>query len=389
MMSLIILSVIVIIILYVTYKKNEKFYNFQPNLFFNEQLEKNEKEFILYNLNNNKHNPKYFNANTEMYNQDFQKILNQLISNGKQINIQTKSSKINNKIYLKIKYQLLKKINKIVSQKYNSITNFEIIQDTIINYKENIKYIQMYFIIDIFQKQKYLGFQLYILSIYNKQNNESYFKKIIIKGNFNSSDVLLNPGYEKNEHIQIHNNYPYSQYNADKTYLMNSTNDKILPSQKQLNSILKNKKINNKKHFIQNSYQCYGSKGEDYYNCISDKNSIGNPKTKGIWDRPCYTNNDCPFYKANKNYSNNRGGCIQGICEMPLNIQPLTYRYYDKNTKPYCYNCKGKTNKCCDYQMKNNNKMLSPDYIFIGDKNDRFINRRQLETKNLLWYKVN
>lgn len=45
----------------------------------------------------------------------------------------------------------------------------------------------------------------------------------------------------------------------------------------------------------------------------------------GIWDRPCEFNTDCPYYDARRA----RGGCIDGICEMPLGIGNLTFRMPD------------------------------------------------------------
>ena len=37
----------------------------------------------------------------------------------------------------------------------------------------------------------------------------------------------------------------------------------------------------------------------------------------------------------NKNYPNNRGGCINGYCEMPINIKSRGYKYYDPSPEPF------------------------------------------------------
>ena len=41
------------------------------------------------------------------------------------------------------------------------------------------------------------------------------------------------------------------------------------------------------------------------------------------------------FYKQNKNYVNNFGRCINGKCELPLNMKNLGYHFYidTKRTK--------------------------------------------------------
>ena len=77
-------------------------------------------------------------------------------------------------------------------------------------------------------------------------------------------------------------------------------------------------------------------------------------------------NEDCPFFKKNKNYENERGGCIKGYCELPLGMKLSGFRKYDENLKPICNNCKNNTVFCCDEQ-KNKKKypeLKSPDYLF-------------------------
>ena len=89
----------------------------------------------------------------------------------------------------------------------------------------------------------------------------------------------------------------------------------------------------------------------------------------GYWDKPCKTNNECPFYQANKNYPNYRGGCdMNGRCELPLGMKPIAFKNYDKMFKPWCYNCKSLEPECCD-------KQHNPDYAFSLDQFDRISNK--------------
>lgn len=115
------------------------------------------------------------------------------------------------------------------------------------------------------------------------------------------------------------------------------------------------------------SYKCYGDLSiEQKYLCESPYDVIGMKKRRPtVWDRPCIRNEDCPFYKGNKNYSNNRGGCLKGgVCEMPVGIRRTAYRKYDRdgNYAPFCYGCENpKDPKCCD-------KQSYPDYAFPNDR---------------------
>ena len=119
------------------------------------------------------------------------------------------------------------------------------------------------------------------------------------------------------------------------------------------------------------SYQCYGNtKIRNKENCI---------KSGGIWDKPCISNNECPFYKSNKNYENNRGGCMNGFCEMPINVKRLGFQQYDKNSNPICHGCKLMNEKCCIVK----NGMFSPDYVFDNDKQNRISKRDELNERNI------
>jgi len=93
------------------------------------------------------------------------------------------------------------------------------------------------------------------------------------------------------------------------------------------------------------------------------------------WDRPCRTNTECPFYLANKNYTNERGGCKNGYCEMPIGLNRKSYRDYDTNITetnyPRCYGCDINDNIDCCEKQKNNPEYKSPDYKFENDNEDR------------------
>ena len=118
------------------------------------------------------------------------------------------------------------------------------------------------------------------------------------------------------------------------------------------------------------AYKCYGDISiEQKALCVSPYNQQGDPKRiQTKWDRPCIKNEDCPFYKANKNYANTRGGCLKGgVCEMPTGVLRTAYRMYDATGvySPFCYGCDDPGDiACCAKQSK-------PDYAFPNDTKDR------------------
>lgn len=134
---------------------------------------------------------------------------------------------------------------------------------------------------------------------------------------------------------------------------------------------------------LRNSYACYGVPAGQ---TITD--SAACLKFGGVWDREVQKDSECPFYKANKNYTNTRGGNINGYCEMPTGIQIKGFRYYSHNpavSDPVCYNCKsgfigkGTEGHCCDAQKN----LKSPDYAFSGDGIDRFNSSSELAKQSL------
>jgi hypothetical protein len=109
----------------------------------------------------------------------------------------------------------------------------------------------------------------------------------------------------------------------------------------------------------------------------------------GFWDTPVLQSDDCPFFKANKNYPNARGGVkifTGGYCEIPDGAQLLGYRRImaDPRFRPMCHNCidpddpsKRIKGRCCESQGS------SPDYAFPGDYNERIEHKDKLARRGL------
>jgi hypothetical protein len=134
------------------------------------------------------------------------------------------------------------------------------------------------------------------------------------------------------------------------------------------------------------SYLCFGTQ----YNDLITKEDC--EAAKGFWDSPVTNSNDCPYYKANKNYTNVRGFSKNGYCELPSGLLNLGYRDEVKDpliSEALCYNCtekligQGSLGTCCESQ-KNNPRFVSPDYKFSGDSLDRNNAALELKSRNLL-----
>lgn len=129
-------------------------------------------------------------------------------------------------------------------------------------------------------------------------------------------------------------------------------------------------------------YGCYGN-GDiiNKFECDSLYKIDGLPKNYySIWDKKCNKNTECPYYKKNKFYKNERGGCIDGFCELPVGVKRIAFtKYTDKYmNSPLCYDCEDSTDlNCCstaDELEKLNEETLKSmkyDYVFENDYTDR------------------
>lgn len=149
---------------------------------------------------------------------------------------------------------------------------------------------------------------------------------------------------------------------------------------KYLRKLAKNEHENNSKCFVfADGRNIELEKVRNKFFCESYQETYGQ---NGVWDSPCQEDRECPYFKANKNYNNNFGGCNKetGMCQMPFGVNRIGFKKVTKDP-PMCYNCNGDGNNCCHEQnSKNSNysKMKSPDFVFAGD-----LEVRALEIDNL------
>lgn len=107
--------------------------------------------------------------------------------------------------------------------------------------------------------------------------------------------------------------------------------------------------INRNNNFNINEYRCYNFRERKKIDCLSSNKF----SKKDIWDKPCEKDSECPFY--NSKFKN--GGCNNGYCNLPINLEKVGYRGY--KGIPLCkncnrVNCKGvECHKCCKEKGRN------------------------------------
>ena len=255
---------------------------------------------------------------------------------------------------------------------------YKYINDRILSYKvdyrNNIEEYQ--FIMTIYRENKEHNFIIYFDIIFDSKNIKYYIKNI----------VLLGVPYEDSIHF---NKYFKNSKEPIMDSLKENITDKYLEElDENIIKYLEGNSYDKNNELREKSYRCFFKDGRDKNMCISPSKENG----VGIWDRPCRYNEDCPFYKKNINYPNNRGGCSDGYCEMPVNVSLFGYREYSSNADAICYNCekdkkpgcKGiECNMCCEDQTDKSlyPQLNGPDYAFENDFQDR-INKSDIFREN-------
>ena len=314
--------------------------------------------------------------------------------------------------YIKSKINAINKINKEFLKEFNN--NQYLIADKELVMKNSIHEYMIYgykiekvlsdnkkppqfryqIILNLIKRESYYNPVIFIDALYDKNSDKVYFYKVDFIGQFNTSKTLLQKGYNKNSYEEYDLLSPIYKSNMD------IIND--------IDTIIKDKETYNKDQKLTSQYACFNTSPKimddeyglyknysvlkeytllnyhDKQDCEKKYNMLGKPKKSGVWDRPCEEDEDCPFYKSNKNYDNNFGRCDKstGECKLPLNMVNIGYHYYyeEKDYEPLCYNCNSNTwlpntnlGKCCEKQ-KNKDKypfLNGPDYAFKHDFQER------------------
>ena len=177
-----------------------------------------------------------------------------------------------------------------------------------------------------------------------------------------------------------------------------TSEDKVLPHDGKIDEVL----AHHHKDLRTPQYRCFDGNASAP---TTGGRGIGSKKANcdlsvGYWDKPVERDSECPFFRANKNYSNRLGGVDPNgnQCEMPMGTKIIGYRYVsnDPANKPLCYNCRGSggmladpggIGPCCTEQLDKSKypNLVSPDFAYPGDNLERYQHRRELAERGLNW----
>jgi hypothetical protein len=283
--------------------------------------------------------------------------------------------------------EFLKRIN--IRQK-NILTDKQLILYGLINFD-----IFKYRIIRIEYKNNDTNSPLYIIEISLYRNSDLFistfsYMGIIVNGVNKLYNVLYIGGNSTDNYLLP------DFYNPDELTqeIINKNYSNKVEFERNASAVIKIEKDQEQGYKIKNQYACFNildsndSKNEyilPYFNrdiCEAMYDEYGKTKPIGIYDSPCKKNEECPFYKLNKNYENEFGKCLDtGYCQLPSNMEPVGYHYFRPNKKPLCYNCGNKKfekygdiDTCCDDQHNKEKypELKSPDYAFEKDIEARY-----------------
>ena len=272
--------------------------------------------------------------------------------------------KLINLYFNKLNYQSIHHKN---DKRIYKLIDYDIIQDEQIENNDK----KLFCILQVYKEQKDFSFNIQFEIIYNTLIGKVEIKNCLIIG-INNQDKF-NFSSDFNQEFCNLEKYEFYKRNPQKykSKLTRCHNEPFY-NQDDVNKYLKVKEDEKKRDEDFKKYKCFLKDGFTEETCLSYS-----PKENkvGYWDKPCEKNTDCPFFKANKNYDNNRGGCLNGFCELPLNLNRIGYKNYDKKDKPFCNNCEIEDCTgtdcftCCDLQLnrKKYPNLKSPDFSFEND----------------------
>ena len=290
-----------------------------------------------------------------------------------------------------IKINELKKFRKI--QNNNS---FEIIDDELLQTEiSNLQRINKFkFVITLYREPAEIGYIIYLDISYDKVNARYSINNFKVLGVLMEDQIKLkNKDLDESCSIQE----PNEKCNNNLSF----SNDYDEKKQKFMESIQLNKAIDRENELFKCFFKDALNKNEcESYELIKKEGTTETIKSNpGLWAKSrCTIDEECPFFKANQNYPNTRGGCKRdGYCEMPVNVTAITPTMAQYNNQPLCYNCR-KNNcegleclKCCDDQMDKNKypNLVTPDYMFENDTTVRLENESYFTTKGYSPTKTN
>ncbi len=292
---------------------------------------------------------------------------------------------------------------------YYQWTNYEITDSQLvkIQYHKTLNLYYYTFIVEIFRRNKHYGFSIYLGMFFKPEKFQIWIDKAYLIGVVPQAEIVFKDLDAYN--FNANKSFNFSGANKDDESILDNVFTQMQDYTKRREmskSISYN--LEQRNHELNDGHRCFKPNGESFpdaqnsNSCLSMDPMV--PKT-GVWDKECQKDEDCPFFQANKNYPNTFGGCKNGFCELPVGMNRIGFKHYDKQ-KPMCYNCNLKTevmtadgysvikertctgvecNKCCDIQLNKKiyPNLKSPDFVFPNDQLER-AKYKELLSKNQL-----
>ena len=285
-------------------------------------------------------------------------------------------------------------------RKIQTTASFEIIEEELVKSEISLdnKIETFKFILKIYREPAEIGFIIYFdigKAIYD---DTYYFNNYQVKGVQFQDEIkfnnLNNPDLDDKCSLGLSNAKCNTLISYNKDYNKNKVD------------FVNNHKIQKAIDIEESEYKCFFKDALNEIECNSHeliKVTGTDDTTKsapGLWAKgKCTIDEECPFFKANQNYENVRGGCINNQCELPINMKLLTPTIVDPKSIPLCHNCNSKPgckgiecSQCCKDQLNNkmypNLKNGTPDYAFNDDMVFREDQSDILEGKGLSSFKL-
>ncbi len=290
-----------------------------------------------------------------------------------------------------IKINELKKFRKI--QNHNS---YEIVEDELLQTEiSDLKRINKFkFVITLYREPAEIGFIIYLDISYDKVNAKYSINNFKVLGILMEDQIKL-------KNTELDDSCSIQAPNEDCNNNLSFSIDYEEKKKRFMESIQLNKAIDRENNLFKCFFKDALNKNEcESYELIKKEGTTETIKKRpGLWAKSrCTTDEECPFFKANQNYPNNRGGCKRdGYCEMPVNVRALTPTIAEYNNQPLCYNCANNDRqgidrlKCCEEQMDKTKypNLVTPDYMFEDDTNVRLENEDNFTSKGYSPTKTN
>lgn len=226
------------------------------------------------------------------------------------------------------------------------INSYKIINQDILYVGEGENFYNYRFVISIFRFGTDMYFNIYFDIISSKLKNSIKINLVRIIGLKIKTDTVSEE-YNKcildKKHCNLHDDCDIN---------CNHILHKDPHFKTKLGLFIKQVENENIKIRLEGNFKCYKKFKDSYIVDPKLTNKQICEDNKGIWDRPCYSNPECPFYNIS-----HVGGCVKGECVFPWGIERYSPRKYNPESEALCKGCR-EGYRCCSEQNP-------PNYIFM------------------------